>query len=35
MMGRALSQYRTLIDQGYAELDTAAVFKLYERDAPK
>lgn len=34
MAGEALSLYRTLIDKGYAELDTAAVFKLYERDAP-
>jgi 3-hydroxyisobutyrate dehydrogenase len=34
MASEALSLYRTLIDKGYAELDTAAVFKLYERDAP-
>lgn len=35
MMGKALTQYRALIAQGYAELDTAAVFKLYEGDAAK
>lgn len=33
MTGEALSLYRMLIHRGYAELDTAAVFKLYERDA--
>jgi len=32
MTGEALSLYRMLIHRGYAELDTAAVFKLYERD---
>ena len=31
MTGQALSLYRMLIHLGYAELDTAAVFKLYER----
>lgn len=31
MAGQALSLYRMLIHLGYAELDTAAVFKLYER----
>ena len=30
MAGEALSLYRMLIHRGYAELDTAAVFKLYE-----
>ena len=34
MTGEALSLYRMLIHLGHAELDTAAVFKLYERDAP-
>ena len=35
MSGQALSLYRMLVHLGYAELDTAAVFKLYERaDAP-
>lgn len=33
MAGEALSLYRMLIHRGYAELDTAAVFKLYEVDA--
>lgn len=32
MTGEALSLYRMLIHLGYAELDTSAVFKLYERD---
>ena len=32
MTGEALSLYRMLIHQGYAELDTSAVFMLYERD---
>ena len=32
MTGQALSLYRMLIHRGHAELDTAAVFKLYERD---
>ena len=32
MTGEALSLYRMLIHRGHAELDTAAVFKLYERD---
>ena len=31
MAGHALSLYRMLIHLGYAELDTGAVFKLYER----
>ncbi len=31
MTGEALSLYRMLIHQGFAELDTSAVFKLYER----
>lgn len=31
MAGQALSLYRMLVHLGYAELDTAAVFKLYER----
>ena len=30
MMAAALSLYRKLIEAGHAELDTAAVFKLYE-----
>ncbi|MEP7182482.1 MAG: NAD(P)-dependent oxidoreductase [Betaproteobacteria bacterium] len=34
MTGEALSLYRMLIHLGYAELDTAAILKLYERDAP-
>ncbi len=34
MMGEALSLYRMLIHRGHAELDTAAVLKLYERDNP-
>lgn len=32
MTGEALSLYRMLIHRGHAELDTSAVFKLYERD---
>jgi len=32
MMGEALSLYRMLIHRGHAELDTAAVLKLYEPD---
>jgi 3-hydroxyisobutyrate dehydrogenase len=32
MMREALSLYRMLIHLGHAELDTAAVLKLYERD---
>ncbi len=31
MTGEALSLYRMLIHQGFAELDSAAVFNLYER----
>lgn len=34
MTGEALSLYRMLIHRGYAELDTASVFKLYEK-SPK
>ena len=34
MAGEALSLYRMLVHRGYAELDTAAVLKLYERDVP-
>ena len=30
MMGEALALYRKLIEAGHAELDTSAVFKLYE-----
>ena len=33
MSGEALSLYRMLIHRGHAELDTSAVFKLYEDDA--
>ena len=33
MTGEALSLYRMLIHRGHAELDTAAIFKLYDRDA--
>ena len=32
MTGEALSLYRMLIHLGHAELDTSAVFKIYERD---
>ena len=32
MAGEALSLYRILVHIGHAELDTAAVFKVYERD---
>lgn len=32
MTGEALSLYRMLIHRGHAELDSSAVFKLYERD---
>jgi len=31
MAGQALSLYRMLVHLGYSELDTAAIFKLYER----
>jgi 3-hydroxyisobutyrate dehydrogenase-like beta-hydroxyacid dehydrogenase len=34
MTGEALSLYRMLIHLGHSELDTAAIFKLYERDPP-
>jgi 3-hydroxyisobutyrate dehydrogenase len=34
MTGEALSLYRLLIHLGHAELDTSAVFKIYERDGP-
>ncbi len=33
MSGLALSLYRMLVHRGHAELDTAAVFKLYQPDA--
>lgn len=33
MAGQALSLYRMLVHKGLGELDTAAVFKLYGRDA--
>ena len=33
MTGEALSLYRMVVHLGYAELDTSAVFKLYEREA--
>ena len=33
MLGQALALYRSLIEAGHAELDTAAVFKLYENRA--
>jgi 3-hydroxyisobutyrate dehydrogenase-like beta-hydroxyacid dehydrogenase len=33
MAGEALSLYRMLVHRGHAELDTGAVFKLYEPDA--
>ena len=33
MTGEALSLYRMLIHLGHAELDTSAVFRLYEREA--
>ena len=33
MTGEALSLYRMVVHLGHAELDTSAVFKLYERDA--
>jgi 3-hydroxyisobutyrate dehydrogenase-like beta-hydroxyacid dehydrogenase len=32
MMGEALSLYRMLVHLGHSELDTAAIFKLYERE---
>jgi 3-hydroxyisobutyrate dehydrogenase-like beta-hydroxyacid dehydrogenase len=32
MTGEALSLYRMLVHRGHAELDTSAIFKLYERD---
>ncbi len=35
MTSEALSLYRMLIHRGHAELDTSAVFKLYERDTPR
>ena len=34
MTGEALSLYRMLVHLGHSELDTAAIFKLYERDPP-
>ena len=33
MTGEALSLYRMVVHLGHAELDTSAVFKLYEREA--
>lgn len=33
MTGEALSLYRMLIHLGHSELDTSAIFKLYEREA--
>jgi 3-hydroxyisobutyrate dehydrogenase len=33
MSGNALSLYRMLVHLGHSELDTSALFKLYERDA--
>ncbi|MFZ2653013.1 MAG: NAD(P)-dependent oxidoreductase [Burkholderiaceae bacterium] len=35
MSGNALSLYRLLIHRGHSELDTGAVFKLYEPAAPR
>ena len=35
MAGEALSLYRMLVHRGYAELDTGAVFKLYDKISPK
>ena len=32
MAGQALSLYRMLVHRGHAELDTAAILKLYEKD---
>jgi 3-hydroxyisobutyrate dehydrogenase-like beta-hydroxyacid dehydrogenase len=34
MTGEALSLYRMLVHLGHSELDTAAIFKLYERNTP-
>ena len=34
MTGEALSLYRMLVHLGHSELDTSAIFKLYERDTP-
>ena len=34
MMGEALSLYRMLMHLGHSELDTAAIFKLYEKAPP-
>ena len=34
MMGEALSLYRILVHLEYAELDTGAVIKVYDRTAP-
>ena len=34
MTGEALSLYRMLVHLGHSELDTAAIFKLYERTTP-
>jgi 3-hydroxyisobutyrate dehydrogenase-like beta-hydroxyacid dehydrogenase len=35
MMGEALSLYRMLVHLGHSELDTSAIFKLYEREESK
>jgi 3-hydroxyisobutyrate dehydrogenase len=35
MMGEALSLYRMLIRLGHSELDTSAIFKLYEKEEKK
>jgi len=35
MMGEALSLYRMLIHLGHSELDTSAIFKLYEKEEGK
>jgi 3-hydroxyisobutyrate dehydrogenase len=35
MMGEALSLYRMLVHLGHAELDTAAIFKLYQKEEGK
>lgn len=35
MMGEALSLYRMLVHRGHSELDSAAIFKLYEKQEGK
>lgn len=35
MMGEALSLYRMLVHLGHSELDTAAIFKLYQKEERK